>query len=710
MLANYLIGLREGLEAALVVGILIAYLVKTERRDLVRVVWAGVAFAATVSIAFGALLTFGPSGLSFEAQEAIGGTLSILAVGLITWMIFWMARMARYMKAELHAKLDDAINGGAIAVFVVAILAVGREGLETALYLWVGAQAAQTSSAAPLLGAILGLATSFVIGWAIYRGALKLNLRVFFAWTGLFLIVVAAGVLAYGVHDLQEAGILPGLNNLAFDVSATIPPASILGTTAQGRLQLLAGDHLAAGRRVGRVHRPRLDPVRATRLVLGAAARARRSRRRPRPGLHAGRLTRPSRVTARPPSPAHRRSDVPLARHAPPARDRRSRAARRAVDGRLRRQLAGRRLRRDPRRRVDGEGVQGVREPGPVGDDHVQGAEHRRRDHRVLPARRRRPAGRRRGRERRPGPHPRPRRPGPARQLLHRVQAGHGRATGSGPRSRSPTPGATLAPAGDTATQLKAAEAAYVAYVKDQAGALITKTQAFADAYTTGDDDTARGLYAPTRVHWERIEPVAESFGDLDPLLDLREADLAEGDAWSGWHYIEKDLWPPAADANGGNAYVPLTQAQRDAAAKDLVTYTQQLVDKVNAADFSFEAFQISNGAKELLDEVATGKVTGEEEIWSHTDLWDFQANVDGARVAFEVLRDVAQAEDPALVTTLGQRFDALDALLAKQGSIENGFTFYDKLAPADVQALAAAVDALSEPLSRLTTTITGAG
>jgi high-affinity iron transporter len=149
-------------------------------------------------------------------------------------MIFWMARMARFMKAELHAKLDDAINGGAIAVFVVAILAVGREGLETALYLWVGAQAAQTTSAAPLLGAVLGLATSFVIGWAIYRGALRLNLRVFFAWTGLFLIFVAAGVLAYGVHDLQEAGILPGLNNLAFDVSATIPPASVLGTALKG--------------------------------------------------------------------------------------------------------------------------------------------------------------------------------------------------------------------------------------------------------------------------------------------------------------------------------------------------------------------------------------------------------------------------------------------------------------------------------------------
>jgi high-affinity iron transporter len=234
MLANYLIGLREGLEASLVVGILLAYLVKIERRDLLPAVWAGVLAAAGVSIAFGALLTFGPSSLSFEAQEAIGGILSIFAVALITWMIFWMAKMARTLRGELHAKLDQAISAGAKAVFVVAVLAVGREGLETALFLWAGAQVTQSATLAPLLGAVLGLATSFVIGWAIYRGALKLNLRTFFSWTGVFLIVVAAGVLAYGVHDLQEAGILPGLDNLAFDVTAAIPPSSVIGTILKG--------------------------------------------------------------------------------------------------------------------------------------------------------------------------------------------------------------------------------------------------------------------------------------------------------------------------------------------------------------------------------------------------------------------------------------------------------------------------------------------
>ena len=240
MVANYLIGLREGLEAALVVSILVAYLVKSERRENLPALWTGVAIAIVVSLGFGALLTFGPSGLSFEAQEAIGGTLSIVAVGLITWMIFWMAKTARFMKAGLQHKLDDALGAGHRAVLVVALLAVGREGLETALFLWAGAQATSgtvpgsTPNAAPLVGAALGLATAVLLGYLVYRGALRLNLRTFFAWTGLFLVVVAAGVLSYGVHDLQEAGILPGLNNLAFDVSSTIPPSSWYGSLLKG--------------------------------------------------------------------------------------------------------------------------------------------------------------------------------------------------------------------------------------------------------------------------------------------------------------------------------------------------------------------------------------------------------------------------------------------------------------------------------------------
>lgn len=235
MFANFLIGLREGLEAALVVGILVAYLVRTERTHLLRWVWAGVAVAVTVSIAFGAALTYGPKGLSFEAQELIGGSLSIVAVALITWMIFWMARTARTLRADLHARMDTAATAGPVAVGVMALLAVGREGLETALFLWAGVRATGNTTD-PLVGALLGLAVAVVLGYLVTKGAVRLDLAKFFTWTAVLLIVVAAGVLSYGIHDLQEAGVLPGLNSLAFDVSAQIPPSSWYGTLLKGTI------------------------------------------------------------------------------------------------------------------------------------------------------------------------------------------------------------------------------------------------------------------------------------------------------------------------------------------------------------------------------------------------------------------------------------------------------------------------------------------
>lgn len=235
MLGNYLVGLREGLEASLVVVILIAYLVKSDRRQLIPSIWGGVAAAVAVSLGFGALLTFGPQGLTFEAQEAIGGTLSILAVGLVTWMIFWMVRSARGLSGELKGAVDKAA-ASRWSLVGVAALAVGREGLETALFIWAATEATSTTDGTtqPIIGALLGLATAAVIGYLIYRGSVRLNLQKFFTWTGFFLILVAAGVLSYGVHDLQEAGFLPGLGNLAFDVSDTIRPSSWLGTLLKG--------------------------------------------------------------------------------------------------------------------------------------------------------------------------------------------------------------------------------------------------------------------------------------------------------------------------------------------------------------------------------------------------------------------------------------------------------------------------------------------
>ncbi|MBP6997535.1 MAG: FTR1 family protein [Phycicoccus sp.] len=237
MFANYLVGLREGLEASLVVVILLAHLVRTDRRALVRYVWLGVALAIGVSLLLGAVLTFGPRGLTFQAQEIIGGTLSIVAVGLVTWMILWMAGAARGLAGELKVKIDGAAALGRGALIAVAALAVGREGLETALFLWAATQAATQAGnpvTAPLLGALLGLLTAAALGVLIYRGALKLNLATFFAWTGAILVFVAAGVLAYAVHDLQEGGVLPGLHTLAFDVSQTLAPTSLAATILKG--------------------------------------------------------------------------------------------------------------------------------------------------------------------------------------------------------------------------------------------------------------------------------------------------------------------------------------------------------------------------------------------------------------------------------------------------------------------------------------------
>jgi high-affinity iron transporter len=234
MFANYLIGLREGLEAALVVGILLAYVTRTGRHDARRSIWIGVIGAASVSLAVGALLTFGPKGLSFEAQELIGGSLSIIAVGFVTWMILWMASAAKSVKSTVESKAEVALaSAGSLAL--VAALAVGREGLETALFVWAATRAVGSTSQ-PLVGAALGLGTAVVVGIALHAGAVRLNLKRLFTWSGYGLVIVAAGVLAYGIHDLQEARFLPGLNTLAFDVSDQVPPSSWYGTLLKGTI------------------------------------------------------------------------------------------------------------------------------------------------------------------------------------------------------------------------------------------------------------------------------------------------------------------------------------------------------------------------------------------------------------------------------------------------------------------------------------------
>ena len=250
------------------------------------------------------------------------------------------------------------------------------------------------------------------------------------------------------------------------------------------------------------------------------------------------------------------------------------------------------------------------------------------------------------------------------------------------------------APSGNDAELVAQANRSYQAYVKDQTEQLVAKTTTFVALYKSGKDDEARALYAPARVHWERIETVAESFGDLDPKMDIREADLEPGQDFTGWHRIEKDLWPARA-----KDYEPLSTADRAKYADDLLTNTNTLYEKTRGLSYTTD--QIANGSRGLLDEVATGKVTGEEEYWSRTDLWDFQANVDGARVGFDGLRPLLQTKDAELDTQIDAKFVALQGLLDAQRS-GDGFKYYNELSAAEVKQLSDAVNALSEPLSQL--------
>ncbi|MGQ4431426.1 MULTISPECIES: iron uptake system protein EfeO [unclassified Streptomyces] len=239
--------------------------------------------------------------------------------------------------------------------------------------------------------------------------------------------------------------------------------------------------------------------------------------------------------------------------------------------------------------------------------------------------------------------------------------------------------------------KLDAAVAAYREYAQEQADATIPKVETFADAIKAGNLEAAKNAYAPSRYGWEATEPIAESFGDIDPKTDTRVNDLEKGQKWTGWHALEKALW---VDKKTG--------AEQKALADELVTDLKDWQKRVGKAEIT--PTSMANGAKELLDEVATGKVTGEEDRYSHTDLSDFKGNVEGAQKAYELLKPVAQKNDAALTTELDKQFAALDTLLDKyrSTSTSDGFVSYDKVTKDQRKELSDAVNALAEPLSKL--------
>ena len=238
MFSNYLIGLREGIEAALVVSILLTYLVRTNRHSLIRFVWYGVGSALVVSILIAVGLETISSELSETLEPIFAGFVSFIAVGFVTWMIFWMKRSAKTISSDLRNQLDNAaVSGGAIAVAAMAFVAVLREGAETAIFFWAAAHATG-NSVASVVGLVLGLGTAVIVGWIFYRSTSTINLSKFFKVTSILLVFVAAGVLSYGIHEFQEVGWLPGEDNVLLDLSGVLVEGTFFATLVAGLFNL----------------------------------------------------------------------------------------------------------------------------------------------------------------------------------------------------------------------------------------------------------------------------------------------------------------------------------------------------------------------------------------------------------------------------------------------------------------------------------------
>ena len=592
MLANYLIGLREGLEATLVVSILVAYLVKTDRRRLLPRVWLGVGLAVALSVALTLGLGLQSRQLTFRTQELIGAT--------------------------------------------------GRDLPDSA-----------PVTSTPLVAAVLGIATAVVLGHLVYRGALSINLGRFFAWTGALLVLVAAGVLSYGVHAR---------------------PAARLGRghPAQGLPQLLARHDLGRGPGLVGVRRRRAPALHHTDPPPAVPDPSPRTRRNPRMKRTVLALCGATALVATlgacgtesiAPTDSSGAAGDARALTVDSSADACTLSADKAPAGALTFDVTNSGSQVTEFYLLDEDGLRIVAEVENIGPSIT----------RALTVN------------------------APAGTYVTACKPGM---TGEGIRGELTVTdsGEAVQVSADEQELVDQAEANYAAYVEDQSAQLLEKTREFVDVYTAGDDDAARALYPVARTHWERIETVAESFGDLDPMMDAREADLEPGQKWTGWHLIEKDLWPQRAEG-----YAALTDRERTTYADDLLANTVELDSRVQELTFAVDA--IANGSRGLLEEVAKGKVTGEEEYWSRTDLWDFQANIDGARVGFEGVQPIVEEKDPELADQLTTRFEELQVLLDAQRE-GDGFVSYDDLTPEQVKELSDSVNALSEPLSRLTAAV----
>jgi high-affinity iron transporter len=637
MVPTFVITLREVVEASLIVGIIAAFLVKEGRKDALRQMWIGVGIAVVLCAAVGITLNVVGEELPQQKQEGLETIIGLIAVAMIAYMIVWMTRHSRGIKAELEGEAASALaTGSAMALVGMAFLAVLREGFETSVFLLAAFQDARNTTAAGA-GAVLGVICALLIGLALYRGGVRINLSRFFRITGLVLVFVAAGLLATAAHTAHGAGWLSSFQTQAVDLSWLVHPGTVTESLLTGMLGLrrsmsVAEVVLYLGFAIPmslyvlwprRAKVGRAVPVSMLLGLLGLfVAGCGGGEESPRPGAK----TLSFKITDEGCAP----HDAKVA--AGPVEFRAESESTSVTEIEL----------------LEGEAILGEKENLTEG---LSGSFSLNLE---------------------------------AGEYTLRCNGGSEEDGTLTVRGKAPAQGNA---------QAAAAVADYRGYLEKNADGLLAATRPFAAAVVAGDIARAKSLYPATRVSYERIEPVAGSFGDLDPRIDARENDVLPSE-FRGLHRLEKALWKEG------------TTKGMEPVARELVADVEDLAGRVKTV--KLQAVQIANGANELLNEVSATKITGEEERYSHIDLVDFKANVEGSEVAFEDVKPLLGGADKKLAGEVEENFAAVYASLEpyERG---DGFVPYTALTEADTRRLAQGINRLAENLSQLPAVISQA-
>ncbi|MEU4463846.1 iron uptake transporter permease EfeU [Streptomyces sp. NPDC024017] len=678
---SFLIGLREGLEAGLIVSVLVATLVRAGAGSRLPQVWTGVLAAIALSMSFGAVLTFTAASLSTTAQEAFGGALSIVAVAFVTAMVFWMRRSARGLAGEIKEKVTEALAMGAGVLVLTSFLAVGREGLETALFLWTTARAAN-ESAGPMTGAGVGLVLAALLCWGLYRRVLRINLTRFFTVTGAVLVVIAAGVLGYGLRDLQEGAVLPGGTAYAFDLSGSVDAGSWYSTLLQGVLNLtpamtwlqVAGyaGYLAVVMTlfVGGVRGVR--GVRKVRAVPGV--RSHGNTTPPRPG--SGSPDRPAGPAQVRPVPARPRWLLPAAVVAVPAL------------------LAGLVVALAHPKPAAGETVavsgtdcgRGFTAPKPGRQDFLMhNTGNQTSEVYLIDPSSNAVYGEIEGLA-----------PGTTRDLVATVAGGtyawrcvpaDGKAvTSTAVRVGGAAGAHAVAPVSDR--DLAAPLKAYRAYVDRGLATLVTQARKLSGDIRAGHLDTARTDWLTAHRTYASLGAAYGTFEDFDRKIDGRPDGLPGGvhdKDFTGFLRIEYGLWhgEPAAGLKG------VAQQLADDAAGLLKAFPHQ----------DFDPSDLPLRAHEILENTLQFELTGDTDQGSGTGLATADANLVGTRELLAVLKPLLTTRAPRLLPTVDVDIARLQKLLdsAHHGT---GWTPVDRLDHAAKARLDGATGHLLEDLS----------